>query len=184
MDFPLESERCEILDKCVDHFWHHRKNIAPGKKEDPINDMLTMADGSVVPFTMGNYIKNVKLSRPRVSLLTKSKSSQQKIMDYAKKPMVVSDDDVDEFCRNELLTSTPVQRNQPSTSTLVQPSVNPEQPSQQSVSYLSEGELSEVSLPPSFHQNHQLIRSSEERRALEIERALHCRNRSKPIEIK
>ena len=106
-----------------------------------------MADVPVAPFKMGNNTKNVERTRHCVPLLTKSKSYQHKIMDYAKKQMVVSDDDVDEFCRNELLTSTPVQRNQPSTSTLVQPSVNPEQPSQQSVSYLSEGKLSEVSLP-------------------------------------
>ena len=60
MDFPLESERSEILDKCVDH---HRKTLRLRKRtlffvdenDDPINDILRMADGSVVPFTMGNY---------------------------------------------------------------------------------------------------------------------------------
>jgi len=66
MDFEIGAEKEEVLEQYINHFWDARENVVPGKKEDyffhlvdrkedPVRDILTLADGSKVPFTVMNY---------------------------------------------------------------------------------------------------------------------------------
>jgi len=91
--FPHSAEKDTVLEEIVKHFLNAQKNVISGKrddnffiimneKEDPITDFITFPDGTKKQFTIGNYLSLIKLSRPRMFLYSKEKSSQQKVLTH------------------------------------------------------------------------------------------------------
>ncbi|XP_066922151.1 uncharacterized protein [Clytia hemisphaerica] len=89
-DFSLSAGKDEVLSEAIKHFWKLKvAKVADGAKEDyffhlvderdqPIPDVLAYPNDSEVPFTVLSYVKLFKLPRPKIILLTKEKSNQQK----------------------------------------------------------------------------------------------------------
>lgn len=163
--FPHSAEKDTVLEEIVKHFLNAQKNVISGKrddnffiimneKEDPITDFITFPDGTKEQFTIGNYLSLIKLSRPRMFLYSKEKSSQQKVLTHRVILSDGEDDNVSEVDSGVLdlseQFSLPV-GGLPSFSTHSTPIGNPTQGSRH------------------------LIGSSEERRQLnfQIERAVH-----------
>lgn len=126
LDFPVNAEKDIVLSTSINHFWNSkRKGIADGNKEDyffhleseteePISDLMTLPDNSKIPFTVGNYIKALKLPRPKIYLMTKLKSNQQRILGrfnhtFGSDESSNSDSDfeMDKGKRRSIVTSTP-----------------------------------------------------------------------------
>ncbi|XP_066915560.1 uncharacterized protein [Clytia hemisphaerica] len=94
ISFLVTAEKDTVLTEAINHFWStKKKGVADGKREDyffhleneteePISDLLTLSDNSKVPFTVGNYINKMKHPRPKVYLVTKSKSNQQRVLSH------------------------------------------------------------------------------------------------------
>ena len=95
--------RQEVLQSCIDYFWGRKKGNSFGPKDDNyfmlgdfkheiISDMIKDVGGEDIPFTIGNYCEANKMARPRIYLLTKSKSVLAKVKNIAS-IFVNSDDD-------------------------------------------------------------------------------------------
>lgn len=176
LDFPVNAEKDVVLSDSINHFWcSKREGVAKGNKEDyffhleteteqPISDLMTLPDNSRIPFTVGNYIKTLKLPRPKIYLMTKLKSNHQRILGHFSRTdgsdessNSDSDFEIDKRTRRSIVTSTP-------TNEIV---IRTTPPSQSQSSAI---------LPPATSlpiRSHQVVGTSEERLALqsEIERA-------------